>query len=139
MGKLVTDRPPARRKRRQGLTRVLILLAVFFPAANSLASNEADEELIAYGEYLASECVTCHQITGQDNGIPPIIGWDRHLFMDTLKLYRSGTRKNPVMRMIATPLSDAEIEALAAYFGSLKPQKPADGSVDFGPKSRLAK
>ena len=28
----------------------------------------------ALGEYLSSECVTCHQLSGRHQGIPPIVG-----------------------------------------------------------------
>lgn len=91
--------------------------AIAAPAGEALA----DGEMRAFGEYLASECVTCHQISGDYKGIPPIIGWDKSTFMEAMKSYRAKTRKNEVMQTVAGGLSDEEIEALAVYFGSLKP------------------
>jgi len=39
-----------------------------------------------------------------------------------LKAYRGGTRQHEVMTMMAKPLSDADIDNLAAWFASLKVQ-----------------
>ncbi|MFO1099974.1 MAG: hypothetical protein U1E81_17305 [Xanthobacteraceae bacterium] len=76
-----------------------------------------DREL---GEYLSSECVTCHQLSGKYDGIPPIVGWPPESFVEILTDYREKRRENPVMRSIAVKFKDDEIAALAAYFGSLK-------------------
>jgi cytochrome c553 len=72
------------------------------------------------GEYLSSECVTCHQLSGKYEGIPPIIGWPEAIFIQAMNEYRSKQRSNPVMQTIAGRLNNEEIAALAAYFGSLK-------------------
>ncbi len=69
-----------------------------------------------YGEYLAAECVTCHQATGADEGIPSITGWPERDFVTAMHAYKNRHRPHPVMRMIAGTLSDEEIAALAAYF-----------------------
>lgn len=82
----------------------------------------APEELLAiqgdpaYGEYLSSECVTCHQLGGQEGGVPSIIGWPQPDFKAALHAYREGIRPNEVMGLIAGTLGDEEIAALAAYF-----------------------
>ena len=72
------------------------------------------------GEYLSSECVACHQVTGRYEGIPPIVGWPSATFIAVMGEYRAGRRANPIMQTIAIRLSEEEIAALAAYFGSLK-------------------
>ncbi len=69
-----------------------------------------------YGEYLSGECVTCHQESGNAEGIPSITGWPREDFVVALHAYKNQNRPHPVMRMIAGKLSDEEIAALAAYF-----------------------
>lgn len=74
----------------------------------------------AFGEYLAGECLTCHQEGGSDSGIPSITGWPPDVFVTALHAYRSRARENPVMQMITAPLADEEIAALAAYFETLK-------------------
>lgn len=78
-----------------------------------------DREL---GEYLSSECVTCHQLSGKYDGIPPIVGWPSESFIQILTDYREKRRENQVMRSIAIKFTDEEIAALAAYFGNLKPK-----------------
>jgi cytochrome c553 len=76
----------------------------------------------ALGQYLSSECVTCHQVSGQYEGIPPIIGWPEETFIEILGEYRMKKRSNPIMQTIAGRLSQEEVAALAAYFGSLSPE-----------------
>jgi cytochrome c553 len=78
----------------------------------------------AFGEYLSAECVTCHQPTGRFAGIPPIVGWPEETFVAVMNEYKLKARPNPVMQTLAGRLSDEEIAALAAYFGSL-PAQPA--------------
>ena len=74
----------------------------------------------AYGEYLSSECTTCHNISGADTGIPNIIGWPTEDFVVVLHQFKSGDRQHEVMQMIANRLSNEEIAALAAYFAGLE-------------------
>jgi cytochrome c553 len=46
---------------------------------------------IALGEYLSSECVTCHQLSGHGTGgIPPITGLTEVHFIEALQAYKSG-------------------------------------------------
>ncbi|TCM79290.1 c-type cytochrome [Rhodovulum steppense] len=75
----------------------------------------------AYGEYLSSECTTCHQRDGSDQGIPSIVLWPQRDFVLAMHAYKQKLRPHPVMQMMAGRLSDEEIAALAAYFGSLTP------------------
>lgn len=78
----------------------------------------------ALGEYLSSECVTCHQLSGrQQPGIPAIIGLPETRLTEALNEYKAKKRSNPVMQTIAGKFSDEEIAALAAYFGSLKSRR----------------
>ena len=76
---------------------------------------------VEYGEYLSSQCVTCHQKSGADKGIPPIVGWDESSFAAVMHSYKAKHRKNPVMRMIASGLDGEQINALAAYFATIEP------------------
>jgi cytochrome c len=75
-----------------------------------------------FGEYLSSECVTCHQVSGRYDGIPPIIGWPEESFVEIMNEYRQKKRPNAVMQTLAARLSDEELAALAAYFGALTPK-----------------
>jgi cytochrome c553 len=86
--------------------------------AGTAACAEGDKAL---GEYLSSECVTCHQLSGQYQGIPPIVGWPAPTFITVMDEYRTKKRDNQIMQTIARRLSAEETAALAAYFGSLRP------------------
>tara|TARA_R110002094_G_scaffold89971_18_gene92683 strand:- start:108 stop:812 length:705 start_codon:yes stop_codon:yes gene_type:complete len=72
-----------------------------------------------YGEYLASECTTCHQSDGDNDGIPGVTGWPTEDFVVAMHAYKRKIRPHPVMQMMAGRLSDEEIAALAAYFRDL--------------------
>jgi cytochrome c len=74
---------------------------------------------LAYGEYLAQECTTCHQRDGSAQGVPSITGWHMEDFMIAMHSYKEGLRINQVMQMMAARLADNEIAALAAYFETL--------------------
>ncbi len=73
-----------------------------------------------YGQYLASECSTCHQIDGDDEGIPSITGWPEEDFVVAMHAYKIQLRPHPVMQMMAGRLTDEEIAALAAYYAKLE-------------------
>ena len=105
------------------------MLLVCVLARPALAGG--DREL---GEYLSSECVTCHQISGRFDGIPSIVGRDEPELIAALTEYRDKVRDNPVMRAIAAKFNDEEIAALASYFGSIEKQqieRTADRSGDI--------
>lgn len=72
-----------------------------------------------YGEYLASECTTCHQRDGSDQGLPSITGWPAEDFAIAMHAYKADLRDHAVMQMMAKRLDDEEIAALAAWFATL--------------------
>lgn len=82
----------------------------------AILAIEGDAE---YGEYLSSECTTCHQASGADQGIPSIVLWPEEDFILAMHAYKSRQREHPVMNMVAGRLGDEEIAALAAYFATL--------------------
>ena len=84
------------------------------------SKTKATEDLRALGEYLAGECVTCHQPSNEHNGIPSIIGWDTWAFELVMNEYRNKEREHEIMQTLAASLSDEEVKALAMYFNSLK-------------------
>src|SRR5262245_56470808 len=98
---------------RSGTSAVLMLLA------GAGAAHAAGDR--ALGEYLSTECVTCHRLAGPSvAGIPAIRGWPTEQFVAVMSAYKHKQRENIVMQSIAGRLSAADIEALAVYFGSLK-------------------
>lgn len=103
--------------------QMLFLCALFALALAFVTPLRAQSGDKAYGEYLSSECVTCHQLSGNFSGISPIVGWPEESFIEVMNTYREKKRDNAVMQTIAARLSDKDIAALAAYFGSLKPME----------------
>ena len=129
-----TDFVPKTKMRFKGLksgkdrANVIAFLATF--SGDQMAARKDEEFVVApevlaiegdvdYGEYLSSECTTCHQTDGEDDGIPAIVGWDTDPFVVAMHAYRAKHRDHPVMSMIAGRLSDEEIAGLAAYFANL--------------------
>lgn len=100
----------------RGIPVLALMLAV--PAWAPLAAGDAE-----YGEYLSAECVTCHQPSGANDGIPSIIGWDQNSFIAVLKSYKAKERANPAMQLVTSNLGDEEMAALAAYFARLGGKK----------------
>ena len=97
-------------------------VAAFAALTLLIGSGQAVAGDRALGEYLSSECVTCHQLSGRYQGIPPIVGWPAQSFVEIMNEYREKRRDNQIMRTIAAKFSDDEVAALAAYFGSVKSQ-----------------
>lgn len=92
--------------------RQAALFSSFLLYGLTQAATAAD---LAYGEYLAGECVACHR-QGAEAGIPPIDVLPAQDFIRALHEYRDGKRDHALMQNVAKSLGDAEIEALAAYF-----------------------
>ncbi len=99
---------------------VKIAIMVMAPAGTVMPAAHAADT--AFGQYLAGECVTCHRKGGENKGIPAIVGWPSDQFVAVLQSYKLKDRPNQIMQTIAGRLSDQEMEALAAYFSSEKPQ-----------------
>lgn len=96
-------------------------VATTIALATGPASAAGDKAL---GEYLSSECTTCHQTSGrQVGGIPAIIGHPADQFVALMLAYRDRQRDNQVMQTIAGRLTEEELQALAAYYESLKPSR----------------
>ncbi len=108
---------------RPGQPRARFALRIFVAGCVALPSGwESGEaaENPALGRYLSVECTACHQLSGKSGGgIPPIIGWPEDQFVAVLASYGRKERGGEVMQTIAARLSDAEMRALAAYFGAL--------------------
>ena len=97
------------------------LLAIMLVAPAS--GQSADPNVLEYGEYLAGECTTCHQIDGTDNGIPPIIGWPLETFIAVMMSYKQGERGNQAMISVAQSLDEDQLTALGTYFSTLNPKQ----------------
>lgn len=93
----------------------LVVLALGVGAAPVQAAD------IAAGQAKAATCAGCHGANGISNNPlwPNLAGQKTAYLVKQMKAFRDGTRKDPMMTPMAKPLSDADIENLAAYFNSL--------------------
>ena len=73
-----------------------------------------------YGKYLSSECVTCHNTTQNNAGIPKIAGLSAEGMLALLKAYKNKELDNVTMQTIAASLDDEQMAAIAVYYASLK-------------------
>lgn len=104
------------------MTRLFVPVAAGFALAAGPALTEGGASVdgdAEYGEYLSSECVTCHRGGGEAGGIPPITGWAAADFVLAMYDFKTGVRQHEVMEMVAERLGDEEIASLAVYFESL--------------------
>ncbi len=75
----------------------------------------------ALGETKAAKCAACHGPKGEGKRKnPPIAGLDPAAFVKSLHDYKSGVRKNVMMKMATKKLSDKDFADLAAYYAVLK-------------------
>ena len=95
--------------------RTILALAA---AAAFAAPAAAQQQGKSVEEHLKN-CATCH---GEDGNKPlaadfPKLGGQHYDYLlHTLKAYKSGARKNPIMAGQAKDLTTKEMEALAAYY-----------------------
>jgi cytochrome c553 len=96
------------------ITPVLLALAL---STQAQARGDA-----AAGKTKAAVCAACHGMEGiSSNDIWPNLKGQKYGYLvKQLKALRDGTRTDPMMSPMAKPLSDEDIENLAAYFSSLQ-------------------
>jgi len=107
---------------------VALMLAGSLPATGLAAGQTANPDpslartLVEEGKPQegVAPCKSCHGADGRSAVpmYPHLAGQYRDYLVQALKRYRAGTRKDPTMNQQAKHLTDAEIQALAAYFSS---------------------
>jgi cytochrome c553 len=97
--------------------RILILMA----AALSVGAAHAADPVVGRSK-AGMACAVCHGPNGMSMmpNAPHLAGQPAIYLVEQLKNYRSGKRAHEVMGVIAKPLTDAEIEDLAAWYSSLQ-------------------
>jgi cytochrome c553 len=72
-------------------------------------------------EELSKSCAACHG--GDGNGTnaqyPRLAGQYHDYLARALQEYKTGERQNPIMQGFVKTLSDADIDALARYYGDM--------------------
>jgi cytochrome c553 len=75
----------------------------------------------ALGKKAAARCVGCHGVSGISSApnFPNLAGQKEAYLIKVIKDYRSGERNDRTMAAMVSPLSEEDIEHLAAYYSSL--------------------
>ncbi|MGZ5268816.1 MAG: c-type cytochrome [Caldimonas sp.] len=103
----------ARRVRRAGAWLVLACAA---------GAAQAEPAQATHVRSLAATCAACHGTEGQSaegQAMPALAGLTREHIAGQLRAFRDGSRPATVMPQLAKGYSDAQIDALAAYFAGL--------------------
>ena len=99
-----------------------LTLAMLFGLVLALSVGIAHARDPVAGKSLAATCATCHGALGLSRlpNAPNLAGQPAIYLVEQLKNYRSGKRQNEVMNVIAKPLTDRQIDDLAAWYESIK-------------------
>ena len=87
----------------------------------ALAGNASAKGDAAAGANKAKPCTACHGTDGnanQDQQYPRLAGQYADYIARALHEYKTSDRKNAIMAGMAAPLSDQDIDDIAAYFAS---------------------
>ena len=101
----------------------IVLSVLTVPSGAAFAAFAAGDAVAGdagAGKTKAAVCAACHGPTGRsaNDAWPNLAGQKLPYLVKQLKAFRDGTRTNPLMSPMATTLSDADIEDLAAWFSS---------------------
>ena len=102
------------------LTRKL-MFAVMFGLVMATGAVQAGGDP-AKGKELSVDCVDCHGEDGKgDADSPTLVGHEEGYFVEQLKAFKSGERKDEddTMLMYTEDLSDQDMADLAAYYATL--------------------
>jgi cytochrome c553 len=95
------------------------------------------------GKTAAAACAGCHGETGVSKtpGTPSLIGQDPKYFVAAMKAYKSGQRKNDLMKSMAASVGDADLDNIALYYALQRPARaptPAPGDRAAGKTAAAA-
>ncbi|MCT7654624.1 cytochrome c [Oceanimonas sp. NS1] len=90
------------------------VMAMF--AAPAFAAGDAEA-----GKAKSAVCAACHGADGISTMdiYPNLAGQKAAYLVSQLKAFKAGERNNPIMAPMAMPLSDQDMEDLAAYYAGL--------------------
>ncbi len=131
--------------RDDALVNVAAYYASLEPAKPAPGARGAapDADPVQAGKAAAAACSGCHGETGVSGmpGTPSLAGLNPKYFAAAMSAYKSGARKNDMMKSFAAGASDAAVESLALYYALQKParaQTPSAGDQAAGKKGAAA-
>ena len=97
--------------------KTTLALAGFVGLALSGIAGAAD----THTQVISATCLSCHGPNGKSVGAAPsIAGVDKAYFVRIMQDFKSGKRVGTIMKKHAAGYTDAEFEAMGAYFAGLK-------------------
>ena len=98
----------------------LNVCAVLMVGAATLGGSVQAADIEA-GKVKAATCAGCHGPAGISSNPmwPNLAGQQPGYLVKQLKAFRDGTRSDPMMTPMASPLTDEDIANLAAYYTNL--------------------
>jgi len=98
------------------LLTIRVVTGLWLAALLALAAGRA----LAAGPGVEG-CVPCHGADGiaRDAEVPNLAAQNVPYLYHQLKAFKSGSRKHPEMHYMSRHMSDAEMQMLAEYYGSL--------------------
>ncbi len=87
------------------------------------ASAQAQTPPAPNARALAATCAACHGTDGKaiaGSGMVALAGLPKEQVVAQLRAFRDGSRPSTVMQQIAKGYSDVQIDAVAAYFASVR-------------------
>jgi cytochrome c553 len=102
----------------QRLAFSIVFGGLALSSAPVLGAGSAEE-----GQAKSTPCVACHGVNGNSANPewPNLAGQSAAYIVKQLKAFKSGERQNPLMSPMALPLSDQDMEDLAAYYSQQVP------------------
>lgn len=99
------------------------------PPTKAGADKPASVDVAAGKAFAERECKACHGLDGKGAApaIPHLAAQRERYLLAALKAYKEGKRTHAALREIATHMSDADAQNLAAYYASL-PAVQADAA-----------
>jgi cytochrome c553 len=111
------------------------------PAAAGGGAPTADP--VQAGKTASAPCAGCHGETGisRTPGIPSLVALDPQYLVAAMKAYKTGQRKNDMMKSMMAAVADADFDNIALYYALQKPARaptPAAGDQAAGKAAAAA-
>jgi cytochrome c553 len=121
----------------------LFKAAVYFASLDPPQTNTASgakaaaPDPVQAGKTAAAGCAGCHGEGGVSKtpGMPSLVGLDPKYLVAAMKAYKSGQRKNDMMKSMLASVTDASMNNIALYYGLQQPARattPAAGDKAAG-------
>ena len=98
-----------------------MFLTVGFAALFGVVGTAHAAGDVQAGKTKSASCAACHGANGEGKKPnPALAGKSESDIVQALQDYKSGKRANPLMKGLASPLSEQDMANLGAYYASLK-------------------